>query len=161
MNPGDNHPWCDNHRGPNGEIPPPDLLDYDANGVYCQNVIFCGGTSTQCTYSLNNHDVVNNICELPYTPPPPDEPLVDKYLSMKFSADTASCPGLPMPTNTRLENLLTSNTGAAFSNANWILACRKPKLSKGLRNIISNIETRTIPSGTEGISVNFHYFCGK
>ena len=105
--------------------------------------------------------MINTLCELPYTPPLPGQPLADKYLAMKFSADTSSCPGLPKPTNTRLENLLTDRLGAAFSSANWVLACQKPDSNVGVGNIISNIETRTIAAGTERINVNFHYFCGK
>ena len=105
---------------------------------------------------------VNNVlCELPYTPPPPDLPLVDKKLAMKYSEDTSSCPGLPKPSNTRLENMLTASAGTAYSNKNWFLACRKPKSSDGIKNVISNIDTRTIPAGTEGIILNFHYFCGE
>ena len=162
--PGDIHPMCDIHRGPNNETVPPELLsDRSGERKTCQNIIFCGGTgNTQCNNALRPYPtVVNTLCELPYTPPPPDQPLPDKYLAMKFSADTSSCPGLPMPTNTRLENLLTSRYGTAFSSENWVLACRKPESTMGVGNIVSNIETRTIPAGTEGIIVNFHYFCGK
>ena len=80
---------------------------------------------------------------------------------MKYSEDSSSCPGLPAPANTRLENILPASTGVHYSSANWFLACKKPKDSSGIKNIISNIDTRTIPAGTEGVILNFHYFCGK
>ena len=176
---GGNHGTCHLHRGPNGEIPPPELLAPSGGTPHrvCQNVIFCGGQGdVRCNPALvcgpsgvgcgpascAACSAVNNIlCELPYTPPPPDAPLVDKKLAMKYTEDTSSCPGLPLPSNTRLENLIPSSTGTPYSSANWFLACRKPKSSDGLKNIISNIDTRTIPARTEGIILNFHYFCGK
>ena len=44
--------YCHEHRGPNGEAPPPELLVYNQQ---CGNVIFCGSISESrfCTGALN------------------------------------------------------------------------------------------------------------
>ena len=167
---GGQHGQCFIHRGPNGEVPPSDLLadaTPTAPNRVCENILFCGGSgNTWCNHALNAGGSVpqaatNNIlCELPYTPPPPDKPLVDKRLSMIWAKDTTSCPGLPMPSNTRLPNALPSSTGTAYSSENWVLSCQKPKIPDGIANIISNIDTKSIPAGSEGVILNFHYFCG-
>ena len=177
--PGGQHSSCDTNRGPNGETVPLELLSPLTVAIphkVCENMIFCGARgSTHCNSALDCGPglgcsygagcaackAVNNIlCELPYTPPPPDLPLVDKKLAMKYSEDSSSCPGLPEPSNTRLDNLLTATTGTHYNTDNWFLACRKPKSSDGIKNIISNIDTRTFPAGTEGVILNFHFFCG-
>ena len=80
---------------------------------------------------------------------------------MKYSTDTSTCPGLPQPTNTRLTNILTDPSGTEYSSQNMFLACRKPKDSSGVKNVLSNVDTRKIPVGTRDMLLSFHYFCGK
>ena len=157
---GNNYYCAKYNRGPNGELPPPELL-LGPNKV-CALLMFCGSPGNSfCDYGMSRGAVNNVLCELPYIPPPPEAPLVDKRLPMVWSKDTTSCPGLPVPSNTRLHNTLTSSDGDPYSSDDWFLSCRKPKNIDGIGNIISNIDTKMLPPGIEGVILNFHYFCGN
>jgi hypothetical protein len=165
--------FCQRHRGPSDEEPPHELLDHPPHFVAqdlwkCSTVIFCGGVTGDgyCAYAETIQGrpagVTNTLCELPYKEPPADAPPPpDTSRGTAYAKSTASCSNLPYPLNTKIPNMLTKAAGTSQNNDNFVISCKRPKDVTAYSNIVSKLQTRTIPAGTESIVLNFHYFCGR